>query len=168
MVYELSGSSTYRVDPAKHDDYTLTIRDGDITVKATMIAEDVLTLKRNLAHLVDADVDPNVGGFSIKDLVALRRKFDDGGIVDDDMLSDVLDAYIRLIERAKSEYASGQREQLARAWYEGHMVGWDERVGRQIWEDGGREGPIPQRAPCPYPITVKAASARNQKGDTHD
>ena len=36
-TYELSGASTYMVSPAKGGDVALTIREGDVAVKVTVV-----------------------------------------------------------------------------------------------------------------------------------
>ncbi len=101
-TYELSGVQGLRADPASGGNIQLTARDGDVTVRLVLTADNSLSLKRNLARLVDAEggYDPADGGFSIRRLVDIRKDLDSEQYaeVDPDLLIDVVNAYIRLIE----------------------------------------------------------------------
>jgi hypothetical protein len=105
ITTEISADNGYQLNPGPGGrGAQLQVSEGIHTVKVLLSHDAALSLKRSLSRLVDADVaDFNDGGFSIKELVEIRKTVEFGGVVDenewDDQVMKIINAYIRLIER---------------------------------------------------------------------
>jgi len=102
-IYEITPTQVFAA-PTKTG-YVLNIEEGvGTTIKVDLSAERALSLKRNLARLVDPDVaDPQ--GYSIRDLVTLRKELGTPEMLPTavwvDEMVNIINAYIALIEKTQ-------------------------------------------------------------------
>lgn len=84
-------------------DFQLFIQDGTTTILVPMSRDKTTALKRNLAmNLGSSGNDPTGDGFSISELSRLRREVRCGRAQQEE-ITEVIDAYIRLIEATAQE-----------------------------------------------------------------
>lgn len=105
-IYELSRPS-YRLSRAANEEVRMEFLENFVSVKVMLSGESAVKLKRSLAGIThDAGISvAGAQGYSIKDLVRLKKQIDDPH-ADDltvDEITDVLEAYIRLIELTTPE-----------------------------------------------------------------